>query len=382
LNQKTGKIVASLLCLCAAVSQAQQPGPREWTLRYCLVNARSAITLAHLYVGAPPDAAPYTPRTGDLMAEYLVQFAADPRLNAHYSAELIAALPESAGGRYRTAMRRLRESKAPVGVKIAALGYLQKAREGDPMYVPGSIDMAGLRDAYATAALAVTPTQARAKRLGELAAGDSLDRLFEVMGPPQAVRVHDFSRIRRLIFYYRGAGRVVYGALGDLDWRLQAFTADPILFESEMPYRTDAAKYGQPDDLTLRMTQLATGRLLPGKVAVEAAYHAPTVSLEFLDTAAEYLSRSWPDTSVESQDALAWFVRLLQKRGGQRYAPLLKDIAARTTNLKLRHWARQTVHRVAGVPQEPFVPGTVPLAAVASKYPTLYPDVTFTAGVL
>ena len=374
-------ILAGLLLTFAAGVAAEQPGPREWTLQYCIVHSTPPASLGNVFDSIGLDPTGLDTRTVDLTAEYLLRNGADPELDGRDAASLVALLARRGDGRLRLAMQKVRESDMSPGLKLAAREYLVQFKKGDG-YVPGTLDLHALRSEFANTALAVKPTEAFARKLGELRKGDTLERMFEVLGPPHHARAIEVTNIRRLLFYYRGAGRVVFGYVGETGWRLQSVTADSLAFEPEFPYREQPAAFGQPDDATLRMIMLASGRLWPVKVAVDESYDAPDVSLEFLDTAAEYLARNWRSVNDDSEDTYAWIIRVLLKRGGPRYSVLFKEIAAGTKSLKLRKWAGLTPQRPEGIPRKSYVPGTVSLEDLARRYPTPYPDVHYTSGQL
>jgi hypothetical protein len=130
------------------------------------------------------------------------------------------------------------------------------------------------------------------------------------------------------------------------------------------------------------MIMLASGRWMPVKVAVDASYDAPDVTLESLDTAAEYLAQNWRSVNDDTEDTYAWIIRVLLKRGGPRYSKLLDEIADGTRSLKLRKWARMNPFHPSVLPPKSYVVGTVSLDDMARKYPALYPDVRYTSGRL
>jgi hypothetical protein len=375
------KWLTALLCGFAACAAAGDPGPREWTLQYCSIVYAPPDNLGNSFKAIGLDPTGLDSRTVDLIGEYLLQFAADPRIDGGDAAILIAALARRGDGRLRLALEKLRDSNAAPAIKIAAREYLVKNRKGDA-YVPGTIDFLALRRQAEGAPLSFTPTEEFARKLGTLHKGDSLERMFALVGVPHHARVIEVTKIRRMLFYYRGAGRVVFGFVDGKGWLLQSVTADSLAFEPDLPYRRRAAELGQPDDPTLRMIMLASGRWMPVKVAVDASYDAPDVTLESLDTAAEYLAQNWRSVNDDTEDTYAWIIRVLLKRGGPRYSKLLDEIADGTRSLKLRKWARLNPFHPSVLPPKSYVVGTVSLDDMARKYPALYPDVRYTSGRL
>ena len=81
-------------------------------------------------------------------------------------------------------------------------------------------------------------------------------------------------------------------------------------------------------------------------------------------------------------DMYAWICRLLSTHGAQRYAAILAGVAAETADSKLKRYASLPIEATNAVPAEPYVPGTISLAAQRAKYPSLYPESTFQSGRL
>jgi hypothetical protein len=164
---------------------------------------------------------------------------------------------------------------------------------------------------------------------------------------------------------------------------LQSVVVDPLVFESEMPYRSRAAELGFPDEATLRMIQLASGSILAKKAAIEASMKTgEMVPLEFLDTAAQYCAENGLEPLDEiADDANAWMVRLLVERGGPRYIRLIKSMNKSKGSRTYRQ-SIAPVRNVDGITRERFEPGSVSLAEKAAKYPSLYPKVTYWSGRL
>jgi hypothetical protein len=370
---------ALLLSLAPAVGVADTPAA-DWTVAYLAAASKPPERIGQVLERLDSDTGGLSPRALDLLVEYLIRNAADPELDGIDAARLAQIIDRRGGDRYVAAMRKVREQSGPVALEKAVLAYLVRHEPGDDGYVPGVINLSAQRTLHTIAALATEVTETRARKLGELAPGDTLDRLFEVMGTPQHVASFAME-IHRLRYYYRGAGRVVFGFVKGQGWRLQSVVADSLAFEPEMPYRANAAEVGQPDDARLRMIQLASGQPIAVKIAVDDSFHTP-VSLEFLDSAAEYLAQHWRATDDDSEDTHALIVRLLGKYRGARYSSLFKEIATRTKSLKLRKWAKLSGKRSYESSASSFVAGSVDLAALAKKYPSLYPGVTYTSGQL
>ena len=179
-------------------------------------------------------------------------------------------------------------------------------------------------------------------------------------------------------------GRVVYGYNGTKKaWLFQAVVADPLAFEQEFSYRDRARELGLADEPALEMIQLVSGYTASIKSVVERNHRRETRPLEFMDTAAEVLVTQFEtaDDPVKV-DMHAWICRLLTMHGGRRYAAILAHVAKGTDDPKLRRFAILPVEETDEVPAEPYVPGTISLAAQRAKYPSLYSQSTFQSGRL
>jgi len=379
------RVIAAFLWLCGcALARGATPDAAQWTVRYLAANSTPPQRISQVLEDLGSDPQRSSTLTFDELAEYLLRHGADPQLDPAEGRNLAELLTRAPNARYRDALQRVREIDSPVVVRIFARDYVVAHRSSTgQQYVPGSIDLDALRSGFIDAAMAVEPTDARARQLDSLHTGDTLEYMFAHMGPPQHVRAVAVSMVHRLLYYYRGAGRVVFGFDSASGWRLQSVIADSLAFEPMMPYRARARELGQPDDATLRMIQLASGRLMPLKLAVDASYDLPGVPLEFLDAAAEFLAQNWKSTAdYEAEDTCAWIIHLLTKKGGPRYAALLGQIKDKTKSLTLRKWARLTIQKPAGIPRQPYVTGTVSLTDLVRKFPSLYPQVVYTNGHL
>jgi hypothetical protein len=361
----------------------------EWTVAYLAAGSTPPERIGQVLDLLDTDTGGFPPRALDFLSEYLIRNAANPLLDGADARRLVGIIDRRGGDRYVTAMRAVREQSGPVLVEKAALAYLVRHKPGAVGYNPGVINLAAQRTLHIVRALATEASEARARRLGELERGDTLDRLFDVMGPPQHVTSFAME-VHRLRFYYRGAGRVVFGFVKGQGWQLQSVVADPLAFESEMPYRLQAVEHGQPDDSALRMIQLASGTPAAFKIAVDDTLgvlerdvtDTASAPLELFDRAAEYLATNFRAVTDENEDTLSLIARLLVRYGGSRYTPLLREISSKTKSLKLRKWAKMPLRRSVVMTRTPFVAGTFDTAAFARKYPSLYPGVVYTSGRL
>jgi hypothetical protein len=119
------------------------------------------------------------------------------------------------------------------------------------------------------------------------------------------------------------------------------------------------------------------------KSVVTINYRRESRPLEFMDTAAEILaSRFRSANDPETVDMYAWICRLLSMHGGQRYTAILQRVASETPEAKLKRFAELPIGNTSALPAEPYVPGTISLAAQRAKYPSPYPESTFQSGHL
>jgi hypothetical protein len=383
------RLLAAFLLGAATIAGAQDDTPAGWTVAYLAAGSTPPERIGQVLELLDSDTGGFPPRALDLLAEYLMRNAANPLLEGADARKLAEVIDRRGGDRYVAAMRAVREQEGPVLLEKAVFAYLVRHEPAADGYIPGVINLAAQRTLHVTHALATEASEERARKLGELARGDTLDRLFDVMGPPQHVASFAME-VHRLRFYYRAAGRVVFGFVKGQGWRLQSVVADPLAFEPQMPYRSQAAEHGQPDDATLRMIQLASGTPAAFKIAIDDtlgllernATATAIAPLEFFDRTAEYLAANFRDVKDENEDTLSLIARLLARYGGSRYTSLLREVASKTNSLKLRKWAKMPLRRSVVPTRTPFVAGAFDTAAFAKKYPSLYPGVTYTSGLL
>jgi hypothetical protein len=383
------KLIAALWILCMGTqAQAQELGPTGWAYQYMLARWQPGAELLPILDSLGADPGARTTATLDAVAELLASHAGSEQLTADDANAIVSLLARTRSGRYRDVMAasgdRLKIAKA----RAIALGYAAEHRRAkSAAYVAGGIDFPSLRQRYLADALAYRPGDAGARRLATLAAGSRPEDLFALAGTPHHVEVRQIklsanTRYRRLLFYYRGQGRVVFAPHEKTGWLFQSVVADALAFEEQMPYRADPLASGQPDMATLRMIQLVSGSVLARKVAVESSIKSAPVPLEFLDAAAGYLSANFAAPSDEIEDdANAWIVRMLADHGGPRYTRLIRA-TRESSGSRIRRQAIQPIEQVEGVPRELFDAGSVSLPELAQKYPSLYPDVRFSSGRL
>jgi hypothetical protein len=371
----------------AATAAPQEVTPADWTVAYLAAGSAPPERIGQVLELVDSDTRGLPPRALDLLAEYLIRNAENPLLDGADARKLAEVIDKRGGDRYVAAMRAVRDQEGPVLLEKAVFAYLVRHAPGADGYMPGVIDLAAQRTLHITHAFATEVSEERARKLGGLARGDTLDRLFDVMGPPQHVASFAME-VHRLRFYYRGAGRVVFGFVKGQGWQLQSVVADPLAFEPEMPYRSQAAELGQPDDATLRMIQLASGAPAAFKIAIHDTLRllerdaTATVPFEFVDCTAAYLAANFRDVEHDEEDTLSLVARLLAHYGGSRYRPLLREVASKTNSLKLRKWTKMPLRRSVVPSRTPFVVGAFDAAAFRKKYPSLYPAVTYTSGLL
>ncbi len=365
---------------------------RVWTYKYVLATAETEQQLAPITEHIIKTPALAERGLLDVTAETLLARFADSQYPEQNKIRLIRVLEAHGGPRYHSVLQQVQEKSPQPAVRDAAKKSLpRKQMQADDPYVPGSVDLRTLVAAVDSAALAAKPTTDQGRHLAAFPGG-TLDQLFEWAGKPHQVvsgqtRVSDgiliHVKIQRLAFFYRGLGRAVYG-YKDNSWRFQAIVADPLAFEKEFGYRDRAAALGLPDDATLEMIQLVSGHVSAMKNAVQHRYRRAGGSPpEFVDTAAEILLQEHATARDPGAiDAYAWICRLLLEQGDGRYAGVLARVAAETKDEKLRRYATLAPSGSARSSAPAYAPGSVSLPAQRAKYPTLYPESTYTSGQL
>jgi hypothetical protein len=380
------RLIALALVLCAGVdARAQDSNPATWSYQYIFASWQPGESLVPVLDALSADAGAQNAATLDSVAEALAVHAGDAKLPPADANALVTTLARTKSGRYREIMLAASARLALVRQRTIARAYADEhKRRTVEQYVAGTVDFTALRARYVKDALAYQPTDAGARRLATLGGGASLADMFALAGTPHHAEVRQAydSKYRRLLFYFRGTGRVVFAPDDDQGWVLQSVVVDPLAFEGEMPYRARGTAPYMTDDAKLRLIQFASGSVLARKAAVESSIKAHPVPLEFLDTAAQFLSEnslSPPDEVAD--DANAWIVRLLADCGGPRYVRVIR--AANKSEGK-RTWrqALAPIREVEGVPRAAFEPGSISLAAQSAKYPSLYPEVRFSSGRL
>ena len=368
---------------------AGEPPASAWCYGYLFAFWKPEVALEPVTEGIAAEAATGNQGSFDMAAEFLLQHLDDERLTKENAKEVLALLARTRSGRYRLVMEKIRASSRPVVLKEIARDYLAASKASQAaQYTPGAVDFAALRKQHIEQALAVQPTEERARLLDSMAKGDSLEKLFALLGTPQHVATGYFRmsknlNFRRLLVYYRGAGRAVFALDDKAGWGFQAAVADPLAFEMLMPYRGQAAELGLPDDDGIRMTQLTSKSWPAIRAAVEGAYREPKVPLVFLDATAELLAKHWPNAQDEIvEDSCAWMLRLLRAKGGARYAPLFDEISKQSHSLVLKKWAGMTLLRYPDFPRTSYVVGSVSLDELARQHPSPYPGVSYTNGRL
>ena len=380
---------ASALTGYSTAAAAEDLSPSADCYQYLLAHWTPRVSIEPILDGISADPSTGNQTSLDQVAEFLVQHLEDPQFSMEDAKATLGLLTRTRSGRYRLVMTQVIKAPVPVVLKEMAREYVAENKSLTvDQYVSGTVDFSALREQYLRAALAVQPTDERSRALDAMRPGESMEKLIALLSPPQHVgagyaRVSRTLIFRRLLLYYRGAGRAVF-ALDEKDgWHFQAAVADPLAFEPLMPYRARAAEFSLPDDTYIGIAQI-TSRGMPAiRAAIEDSYRHPQVPVDFLDAAAEVLASNWQNSDDEIvEDTCAWIMRLLRKKGGLRYATLLNDIETRSHSLKLKKWASLTLGKVDGVPRAGYVAGSIPLEAWAKKYPSPYPDVTYINGRL
>jgi len=257
--------LACVLASCGMGVARGADGALVWSYRYVLATSTVDTQLLPIVSGITTDSSVRDQATCDLLAEVLLRLKAEgisAKLTEVQIVRVLTNVPIAA--RYHDVLTKLAPSITDKGAKIQLTQYRREfPRTKGEQYVRGTIDLDALRRGFVEAALAAKPTMAQAQALADLPTNATMDEMFAIAGKPalvmsRDVRVADLISIevRQLWFYYRGVGRVTYDYQHDSGWHAHGFVADPMAFESSMPYRTKATELGMPDDATLSMIQL------------------------------------------------------------------------------------------------------------------------------
>jgi hypothetical protein len=392
---KRNSILVAVMCaatLYPAIGRADDSA-LAWSNRYVLLTTQVESQLRPIVEDIMQDPRQRDRATGDLLAELLLHFkAANTPLRSLAFDMLRIITAGRDGGRYydvASGMHRYIDANGSLQY-FHDYELLNRGDHGE-QYVPGSVDLDTLRKQYVADALAATPSAAQAQALADLPTNATLDQMFAAAGKPafvasRDVRLHEVVatvEVRRLWFFYRGIGRMAYDYQRGTGWVPHEFVADPMAFEAAMPYRAQAAELGMPDERTLAMIQLMSGNPSAIKESAQSSYRRGDPPLEYLDAAAEMLLEHHAEiANTGANDAYAWICNVLSDRGGPRYSGVLAAVARQTTDRKLAKYAGQSVKKRSNVPATPYVAGAVSLAALASKYPSLYPQSTLIRGLL
>jgi hypothetical protein len=366
----------------AARAASDIQDPQAWTMRYILVNGTDDATL----IAATTDIASHsrlrTPDMHELLAELLAEIAAG-KITAPETAvdivRILSAAPDAQ--RYHTVIRSARRLSEK-GMQQAQTAYTKRfLRAKGEQWTAGGVDLDALRRGYADAAFAQQPTLERFQAFANLPKAVSLPELFAAVGAPSHVRPRDTRAVqsyggidvRQIVVYYRGIGSATFNYADASGWHLFSKDLEPLAYEELMPYRRDPAAYGLPDATALAISQLLSGQLAAMRTSAMAMYRLDAAPVDYLDVAAEMLSRNYATVRSDAlADSYAWLCNLLERHGGTRYHTLLVDVAKGAKHPKLRRHASTSIRKQpASLPR--FVPGSVALDELARRYPSPYP---------
>jgi hypothetical protein len=294
---------------------------------------------------------------------------------------IIRYLNKHGNGRYHRVILRIAHERELSDAKKLALQLVNRKKTPPNFYVPGTLNLAAVRDAYARDALAAAPPAALAQEIVKLRKNAPFDAVVERLGKPQTVsarlRMLGKNYSQQMNVFYRGVGRVAFVYRNGRGWLMRGSQLATQAYEHVMPYRIDPAKYGQPDDETLQMIQLMSGERVTLRVLLETREDNQDATLEFLDTAAEMLLQTHRETQDRfDTDVNSWICVLLAKHGGRRYSDVLSTVAAGANSEKLVKFAQLPIDATqhAGVPV--YRAGSISLAAQRAKYPNPYAPVS------
>jgi len=405
-----GGFVALFFCLVSGRLDAQGLAS-EWTYQYVLSTSDRGGDLVHIIASYPNQ--PWLRETPmrDLLAETLVRGAQ----SLDYSQPNLVTMAKilcRASPRYRSALAAVsasasrlqgfrrddREYRAQLA-KLSTKCVDELDATGVPQYRPGAIDLDGMRRQFLGPHTETRPTTAQGQKLITIHVGEdgaTFDDVIGLLGTPRHVTVgtpilatggfraggvrwstHTYVKYRqtnRIHYCYRGIGRVTF-VYRNSGWRANEAIADPMLCEREMPYRADAPANGQPDEMTLRMHELLYGGYRSARQALDT-WAPVSFTPEVKDTAAEILSSRYaPDRGRIIDDTFLVIARFLAESDASRYGSLVKEMAARASDRRLRKLADSIVIDNPD-PSRRYQPGAVSLEALRAKYPPLYPEST------
>jgi hypothetical protein len=379
-------LVASIMYKAPAADNAL-----AWSYRYVLATSTVDGQLVGVLAGIAGDSGLRDPAMCDLLAEVFWSLNARKIRAPQAATGIFRILSQSAEpARYRDVIKgsaRLMDGNLPPAYLTRFLEAHR--RSNSAQYVPGTIDLEALRHDFAKTALDTPPTVQQAKALADLATDASLDEMFAQAGKPALVVSREMRGnpivdidVRQLWLYYRGIGRMTYDFKRDSGWHQYAFIADPMAFETAMPYRGELQS-GMPDDATIAMIQLLSGNASSIKASAQTAYRLADAPPEYLETAAEVLLQQHVGiANTGANDAYAWICNVLVHHGGPRYARVLETVEKQTPDPKLRRFAAQRIENRKGMNPAPYVAGSVSLTEQARKYPSLYPQIALIRGLL
>jgi len=370
----------------------------EWTYQYALANTERGLDVRYILANIEADATLREAPMLDLIAEVALFNASNLPFSQVDLRRITKVIVRSENPRYALAMNRLAAKTEGPGAymedsakqredlhELADLFAQRHAKAQAPQYQPGSIDIAAMRNRYFAASLTGKHSTEQARALLALPATATIDDVFTIAGPPEFVTIGRSSMNRRgygyqlrnvdqMFFHYRGLGRVMLFYDHGVGWQVGEVIADPLRFEPLMPYRADPARYGQPDEVTLRIHEVLSGSHFDIRRALEAARVSTEMPPELYDTAAEVLLAGFEhDNSAEAMSTWVAICSALA-REPERYADVLAAVAAKTSHPDLLS-VSANVHAY----EEPtvgsrYVPGSLSLEAQRHKYPPLYPS--------
>lgn len=282
---------------------------------------------------------------------------------------------------FKVGKRPVRQAK--LNRKVDRMIRKAKKIETVEQYIAGSIDLDEIKKQYGQVAFDADVTFRDSELpLSGLSPNSTIQDMFNSLGVPQHM-ISGAQRytngivsvnIKRLNYYYRGQGRVVFDYKKRKGWVLYSVILDPIGFEEVMPYREYSDSFNVMGDYDLHMAMLSSDGLVSIRRVAEI-YNAANEStkIEMLDVAAEKLLIHFKDSEEPAfLDAYAWLCKWLAQRGGPRYKEVLGTVASNTENAKLVKYATSKIKEQKGIPVDLYRQGSVSLVAVMKKYPSPY----------
>ncbi len=374
-----------MLCFSANVfTNDASVNAERWSQRYAIVMSSAPHQLIPIYEDILADIESQDVEFLDLLANKLVvSIDDDDKYAKQANAVVMRILFASKNKRYYSLLKDLDISVRDSKFYRSRDKYLKAARrDSGEQFVAGGVDFEELKNQYIRSALeSDIKFSGPESSLEALKPEHSIQDMFDMFGVPQ----HMISgnrrftngiasvKIKRLSYYYKGQGRVVFDYRRRQGWLLYSVSSEPLAFEEVMPYRENADGNNVASDYGLHMAMLLSDRPFAIRRAAEIYAYGEEVKTEMLDLAAEKLINHYQDgDDSEFIDAYSWLCKWLAQRGGPRYQAILAEVASNSNNAKLVKYAQTEIENLEEMPEGTYVKGAISLNDLMEKYPSPY----------